>query len=122
MYGIPLSIPMVSPALRAQLESSLGGRIATPFIDPGRSVGETVSTGIDALDARTGGLRRGAITEIFGGASSGKTSMMLSILAAAMGRDEACALVDGSDSFSPGIHTEKFLWVRCHKVSQALKS
>jgi len=113
---------MVSPALRAQLESSLGGRIATPFTDLGRRVGETVSTGIDALDARTGGLRRGAITEIYGSGSSGKTSLMLSILAAAMDRDEACALVDGHDSFSPGVQTEKFLWVRCHNVAQALKS
>jgi hypothetical protein len=85
-------------------------------------VGETVSTGIAALDARTGGMLRGAITEIYGGASSGKTSMMLSILAAAMDRDEACALVDGHDSFSPGIHSGKFLWVRCHNLTQALKS
>ena len=100
---------MVSPALRAQLESSFGERITTPFTDLGRSVGETVSTGIAALDARIGGLLRGAITEIYGGASSGKTSMMLSILAAAMDRDEACALVDGHDSFSPGIHSGKFL-------------
>jgi hypothetical protein len=113
---------MLSPALRAQLESAIGERIATPFTDPGRRVGETVSTGIAALDARTGGLLRGAITEIFGAGSSGKTSMLLSILAAAMARDEACALVDGHDSFSPGIHTEKFLWVRCHNVTQALKS
>jgi hypothetical protein len=84
--------------------------------------GETVSTGIDALDARTGGLRRGAITEIFGAACSGKTSIMLSILAAAMDRAEACALVDGTDSFSPGIHAEQLLWVRCHNMAQALKS
>ena len=48
--------------------------------------------------------------------------MMLSILAAAMARDEACALVDGHDSFSPGIHSGKFLWVRCHNLTQALKS
>lgn len=113
---------MVSPALRAQLESSFGGRITTPFTDLGGRVGETVSTGIGVLDARIGGLLRGAITEIYGGASSGKTSMMLSILAAAMDRDEACALVDGHDSFSPGIHSGKFLWVRCHNVTQALKS
>jgi hypothetical protein len=85
-------------------------------------VDETVSTGIAALDARIGGLFRGTITEIYGSGSSGKTSMMLSILAASMARDEACALVDGHDSFSPGVHTGKFLWVRCHNVTQALKS
>jgi len=113
---------MVSPALRAQLESSFGERIRTPFTDLGRRVNETASTGIAALDERIGGLFRGAITEIYGSGSSGKTSMMLSILAAAMARDEACALVDGHDSFSPGIHSGKFLWVRCHNVTQALKS
>jgi recombination protein RecA len=102
---------MISPALRAQLES--------PF---SRRVRETVSTGIAALDSRSGGLPRGAITEIYGSGSSGKTSLMLSILAAAMDRDEACALVDGHDSFSPGNHNGKFLWVRCHDVTQALKS
>jgi len=103
---------MISPALRAQLESSFSRRVR-----------ETVSTGIAALDSRTGGLPRGAITEIYGAGSSGKTSLMLSILAAAMmDRDEACALVDGHDSFSPGDHNGKFLWVRCHDVTQALKS
>jgi len=102
---------MISPALRAQLESSFSRRVR-----------ETVSTGIAALDSRTGGLPRGAITEIYGSGSSGKTSLMLSILSAAMDRDEACALVDGHDSFSPGIHSGKFLWVRCHNLTQALKS
>ena len=113
---------MFSPALRAQLESSFGERISTPFTDLDRRVDETVPTGIARLDTQIGGLLRGAITEIYGDASSGKTSMMLSILAAAMNRDEACALVDGHDSFSPGMHMGKFLWVRCHNITQALKS
>ncbi len=47
------STPMFSPALRAQLESSFGGRITTPFTDLAWRVGETVSTGIAALDTRT---------------------------------------------------------------------
>lgn len=117
---------MQSGVLRAQLEAALGPRVP-PFTNLGR-VRECVPTGIASLDASTGGLPRGAITEIFGTDSSGKTSMMLTILAAASGREEACALIDGNDSFSPesgtaaGIHANKFLWVRCQNLIQSLKS
>src|ERR1051326_907864 len=119
---------MQSTTLRAQLESALGERIATPFTDLDKRVSEAVPSGIGAFDANTGGLPRGAITEIFGLPSSGKTSMLLSILATATARDEVCALVDGSDAFSPhsgsecGIDFQRLLWVRCHDVNQTLKA
>ena len=63
-----------------------------------RRVFESVPTGIAPLDALTGGLPRGAITEIFGPPSSGRTSAMVSILAEATAQDEVCALVDGNDA------------------------
>jgi recombination protein RecA len=66
-----------------------------------RRVFESVPTGIASLDALTGGLPRGAITEIFGPPSSGRTSAMVSILAEATAQDEVCALVDGNDAFDP---------------------
>ena len=118
---------MQSTILRAHLETVLGERIATPFTDLTKRVCDTVPSGIAVLDSTIGGLRRGAITEIFGLPSSGKTSMLLSILAAATARDEVCALVDGSDSFSPeagaktGIDLKRLLWVRCHNVDQTIK-
>ena len=118
---------MQSTILRAHLETVLGERIATPFTDVRKQVFETVPCGIDVLDSAIGGLRRGAITEIFGLPSSGKTSMLLSILAAATARSEVCALVDGSDAFSPhagvksGIDLGCLLWVRCHDLEQTLK-
>jgi hypothetical protein len=114
--------------LRARLESALGERIPSPFTDVERRVLENVPTGIASLDALTGGLPRGAITEIFGPSSSGRTSAMISILAEATASDEVCALVDGNDAFDPksaaeaGVELNRLLWVRCHKLEQVLKT
>ena len=84
-----------------------------------RTMPEMVSSGIRELDALTGGLPRGCLTEICGPASSGRTSVLLATLAAATRRQEVCALVDTSDAFDPlsaaaaGVDFEKMLWVRC---------
>src|SRR6476660_5193038 len=89
-----------------------------------RRVFESVPTGIAPLDALTVGLPRGAITEIFGPPSSGRTSAMVSILAEATAQDEVCALVDGKDAFDPksaaatGLELNRLLWVRCRKFDQ----
>src|ERR1700685_4475356 len=80
---------------------------------------EMVSSGIPAIDALTGGLPRGCLTEVCGPASSGRTSMLLAALAAATQRHEVCALVDISDAFNPhsaaaaGGDFEKLFWVGC---------
>ena len=119
---------MQSVVLRARLESALGERIASPFTDLDRCVSEIVPTGIAAVDAIAGGLPRGEITEIFGPPSSGRTRVMLSILAEAMAREEVCALADGTDAFDPasgiaaGLDLKRLLWVRCHKLEQVLKA
>jgi hypothetical protein len=119
---------MQSVILRARLESALGERIPLPFTDLDRRVFESVPTGIAPLDALTGGLPRGAISEIFGPTSSGRTSTMISILAEATAAEEVCALIDGNDAFDPksaaaaGVELSRLLWVRCHKLDQALKS
>jgi recombination protein RecA len=80
---------------------------------------EMVSSGIVELDALTGGLPRGCLSEICGPASSGRTSVLLAALAAATQRQEVCALVDTSDAFDPvsaaaaGVDFGRLLWVRC---------
>jgi len=80
---------------------------------------QTVTIGIAQLDALTGGLPRGGLSEITGPVSSGRTGIMIAALAAATQRQEACALVDASDSFDPrsaaaaGVDLEHLLWVRC---------
>ena len=78
-----------------------------------------VSSGIAAIDQLTGGLPRGCLTEISGPASSGRSTLILSALAAATQRGEFCAVVDASDALDPqsvvaaGIELERLLWVRC---------
>jgi hypothetical protein len=62
---------------------------------------EMLSTGIPEVDAITGGLPRGCLTEICGSASSGKTSLLMATMAAATRRTETCVLIDASDSFDP---------------------
>jgi hypothetical protein len=83
-----------------------------------RPAPEMVSTGIHAIDALTGGLPRGCLTEIFGPASSGRTSVLLAALAAATQRQEVCALVDVTNAFDPHsaaarVALDRLLWVRC---------
>ena len=89
----------------------LGWRIAPPA--------ELLSTGIPDVDAALGGCPRGRITEIVGPPSSGRTSLLHSILAASTGRQEFAVLVDTSDAFDPcsasaaGVDLAKIIWIRC---------
>lgn len=105
--------------LRAHIESSLGERFSSTLLLRERSAPLTASTGVREIDTLTGGLPRGALSEIIGPASSGRTGLMLSALASATRREEACALVDASDSFDPasatvaGADLARLLWVRC---------
>jgi recombination protein RecA len=116
---------MVAAALHKQFESLL----ARPYGWRERPLPETVPTGLPELDAALGGLPRGSLTEIFGPRSSGRSSLLASILAAATWREEVCALVDAEDSFDPlsaaaaGVHLDRLLWVRCaHNAEHALKA
>jgi recombination protein RecA len=119
---------MRSGILRAQLETALEERVSSPFTDLEKCVLERVPSGIATLDQVTDGLPRGAITEICGGPSSGRTSIALSILAAMSSRQEVCALIDGTNAFDPesgqaaGIDLARLLWVRCHNLDQVLRS
>jgi hypothetical protein len=114
-------------SLRAHLESALGERLSSTWLLRERTAPATVPTGIAAVDALTGGLPRGALSEIAGPASSGRTGVMLSALAAATRRQEVCALVDASDSFDPasaaaaGVDLERLLWVRCSQQVSSFK-
>jgi recombination protein RecA len=115
-------------ALRSKIELDLRGRMLSPFNYRDRNVFEVVSTGIPSLDAAVGGLPRGAMTEICGPPCSGRTSLLLSALAARTADGEACALVDARDSFDPalasaaGVALDKLLWVRCQNADQALRA
>src|SRR5438270_7805818 len=86
-----------------------------------RPLPEMVSSGIREIDALTGGLPRGCLSEICGPSSSGRTSVLLAVLAAATRRGEVCALVDTTDALDPisaasaEVDLERLLWVRCGK-------
>jgi recombination protein RecA len=80
---------------------------------------EFLSSGVLDFDAAFGGIPRGCVTDIFGPASSGRTSLMLSLISQATAREEFCALVDASDAFDPAsaaaadVALERLLWIRC---------
>lgn len=104
---------------KAEIESGITGRFGAAVKLREKAPAEVLSVGIPKVDAITGGLPRGAITEVFGSASSGLTSVMLSALARATNEKEVCALVDTNDAFDPasaagaGIVFDQLLWVRC---------
>jgi len=81
------------------------------------------ATGLSTLDARLGGgLPRGQLSELVGPRSSGRTSLLLRMLAAATARGELVALVDVLDRFdvasarAAGIDLDRLLWIRGHVV------
>ncbi|MET0212400.1 MAG: hypothetical protein ABW292_05335 [Vicinamibacterales bacterium] len=79
----------------------------------------TASSGVTALDARLGGgFPRGQISEVVGARSSGRTSLLLQMLAAATARRELVALIDVLDMLdvasaeASGIDLDRLLWIR----------
>ena len=80
---------------------------------------ELLPSGISSLDSALGGIPRGCVTDIFGLASSGRTTIQHSLLASATSHEEFCAWVDASDAFDPvsaaaaGVVLNRLLWIRC---------
>lgn len=104
--------------LRNRVEAVLENRIPRALTPPQRPAPELMPTGIASVDALTGGVPLGCLTEICGPASSGRTSVLMALIAQCMRRNEICALVDTSDAFDPqsaasvGVNLERLLWVR----------
>jgi hypothetical protein len=104
---------------RKEIESALHDRFGDVFERHERLLPETLPTGVVELDNTLGGFPRGAITEIHGAPSSGRTSLLLSSLSAATTREEICALIDCHDTFdlssaaTAGIDFQRLLWIRC---------
>jgi recombination protein RecA len=105
------------PPSGSKLATVLAGIVPASRLE--HPVAPTVGCGVDEVDALTGGLPRGGLTEICGPASSGRTTLLLAALAEATRRQEICALVDAGDGFDPhsaaaaGVDLERLLWVRC---------
>ena len=116
-------------ALVSQLRDSLAARFDLPVGIIERPQIQ-FPTGISALDRLTsGGIPRGTLTEISGPASSGRTSVLFSLLARATQNGECCALIDASGSFDPfsaahaGADLDRILWINCSgNAENALKA
>ena len=112
---------------RADLESllhtkKLGRTLTRGLPAPGGEL-EQAPTGHAGLDARLqGGIPRGHVSELLGPRSSGRTSLLLRLLAAATARGELVALVDALDMLdvesaaAAGIDLDHLLWIRGHVV------
>ena len=107
----------------AALQSVLDGRFAEVLQFREKPSQEALPSGIPDLE-----FPRGAVSEIYGPPSSGRTTLLLSVLAQATAGEEVCALVDVDDAFDPasaaasGIALERLLWVRCGaNAERALK-
>jgi recA bacterial DNA recombination protein len=115
---------------RADLESLLRARqldrtltTALPPIDC-RDESALAPSGISALDARLGGgFPRGQLSELVGSRSSGRTSLLFHMLAAATTRGELVAVVDALDMLdvesaaTSGVDLARLLWIRGHVVT-----
>src|SRR5271157_1278399 len=106
-------------ALREQIESVLAMRIPAALSAHPRSALELLPTGIAEVDALLeGGLPLGGMTEVIGRASSGRSTLVLSVLAGITRQGAAAAYVDVSDALDPlsaaamGIDLGRLLWIR----------
>jgi recombination protein RecA len=109
-----------SSTLRAQIEATLARRIPSALTPAPRMIQPVLATGIAAVDTvLEGGLPVGAITEIIGLPSSGRTSLAVSFLSRIMQAGKVCAWADVSNTFDPesaaaaGVDLHRLLWVRC---------
>ncbi len=90
---------------------------------------DSVSTGSIAIDLSlgVGGMPRGRIIEIYGGESSGKTTLALHVVAEAQKKGGVCAFVDAEHAMDPdyaqkiGVDIDKLLISQPDSGEQALQ-
>src|SRR5438093_13359187 len=105
---------------KARIQLQIADRFGHVFEQREKRPLEILPTGVTEIDQVLGGFPRGAITEVHGTESCGRTSLLLSALAAATSSEETCALVDCSDTFDlssaarAGVSFDRLLWVRCN--------
>jgi recombination protein RecA len=128
MQSASVAIVDFAPAADVAVRRSPATLVPVPGVKPAsalevRPAPEMVPFGIAALDTLTGGVPRGALTEMIGRTSSGRTSITMALMAEITRRQEVCAVIDATDSFDPvsaeaaGVDLKRMLWVRCGKNS-----
>jgi recombination protein RecA len=115
--------------IRLQIEAALAHKIPSALTPATRVIRPVAPTGISEVDGLLeGGLPVGAITEMVGPESSGRTAIALSFLSQLTFVGRACAWIDVSDSLCPesaaaiGINLARLLWVRCGVSRSAAKA
>jgi RecA/RadA recombinase len=106
--------------LRAQIEAVLADRIPSALTPAPRIIRPVATTGVEEVDSLLeGGLPLGAITEMVGPESSGRTLAALSFIAQMTRVGKICAWVDVSNTLHPesaaalGVDLSRLLWIRC---------
>ncbi len=106
--------------IRLQIEAALARKIPSALTPMQKTVRPFAPTGVAEVDALLGGgLPVGAITEMVGAESSGRTSLALSFLAGITRIGSVAAWIDISNSLDPesaaaaGVDLPRLLWVRC---------
>ena len=107
-------------AIRLQIETALAHRIPSALTPRPRIVRPVAPTGVAALDELLdGGLPLGAISEMTGPESSGRSAVAVSFVSGLTRAGSVCAWVDVSDAFDPEsaaavrADLSRLLWVRC---------
>ncbi len=117
-------------AALAQIEKQFGkGSVMKLSADSTDMDIQTISTGSLSLDAALGigGLPRGRVVEIYGPESSGKTTLMLSVIAQAQKAGLQCAFIDAEHALDTayaqnlGVNLEDLLLSQPDNGEQALE-
>lgn len=116
-------------ALRIEIERALERRIPAALSPQPQTICETAACGVAAVDELlSGGFPVGAISEVTGPESSGRTSLALSFLAQRTSEGQVCAWVDVDDALDPesaaanDVSLGQVLWVRCADRTAATKT
>lgn len=112
-------------ALRLQIEHALESRFPAALSPVPQTVRETAAVGIPEIDGLlSGGFPVGAISEITGPATSGRTCIGLAFVAERTSEEKVCAWVDVNDALDPesaaanGVCLRLLLWVRCKSKAE----
>ena len=116
------ALAVLESALRARkLDRTLTS--ALPSIDGGEDA--CAATGVEAVDAcLRNGVPRGQLSELTGPRSSGRTTLLLQLIAAATRRGELAAIVDTFDRLdvasaeAAGVDLGRLLWIRGHALAK----
>jgi hypothetical protein len=113
---------MAAASVKAALEDLLRSRRLQDEGPPLRGEDRRVSpipTGVAVVDALLrGGLPRGEMSEVYGPRSSGRTGLVLSLVAACTARGSLAAWVDPADRLAPasasaaGVDLARLFWLR----------